>query len=68
MILAGDETGLPVDTPSAHLDTAGPECPFAFVGALAIQSGGTGYRGVAWCWLRIWTGITPQPAFQNLVR
>lgn len=43
-ILAGGETGLPADTPSGRLDTAGE---FAFVGALAISNGSANYRGSA---------------------
>jgi hypothetical protein len=42
--MAGGETALPADTPSARLDTAGE---FSFVGALAISSGGVNYRGSA---------------------
>jgi len=43
-ILAGGETDLPADSPSARLDTAGV---FPFVGALAISIGGANYKGSA---------------------
>jgi len=44
-ILAGDETALPVDSPSARLDLLGASSPFNAVGALDIHSGGFFYRG-----------------------
>jgi hypothetical protein len=45
MILAGDETDLPADTPSKRIDSQGAASPFAYVGAIAIRSGGVTYRG-----------------------
>ena len=50
-ILAGGETDLPADTPSARLDATGE---FAFVGALSIFSGGGNYRGSAVALSRDW--------------
>jgi hypothetical protein len=44
-ILAGDETGLPSDSPANRLDTLTDTSPFNFVGALAISSGGFNYQG-----------------------
>lgn len=43
-ILAGGETALPADTPSARLDTMGE---FPFVGALSISNGSSTYAGSA---------------------
>lgn len=43
-ILAGDETGTPIDTPSRRIDSAGL---FPFVGALGIDLNGSFYRGSA---------------------
>ena len=39
-ILAGHEDRLPADFPSQRIDSAGPDSPFNFVGALSISSGG----------------------------
>jgi len=50
-ILAGGETALPADTPSARLDTVGE---FSFVGALEISSGAATYRGSAVALSREW--------------
>ena len=50
-ILAGGETDLPADTPSGRLDT---EEMFSFVGALAISSGSSTYKGSAVALSREW--------------
>ncbi len=50
-ILAGGETDLPADTPSARLDTASE---FSFVGSLAISNGVANYRGSAVALSRDW--------------
>lgn len=44
-IMAGDETALPPDSPSAWLDLLGAASPLDFVGALAISAGGFSYLG-----------------------
>lgn len=51
-ILAGDEFGLPADSPSNRLDTLDPSSFYNFVGALEISLGGSNYIG---------TGVTLSP-------
>jgi hypothetical protein len=46
-IMAGDETGLPADSPASRLDTLGSSSPFNAVGSLAIISGRFSYIGSA---------------------
>ena len=43
--MAGGETALPTDSPSARLDPFGASSPFNAVGALSINAGGFSYRG-----------------------
>ena len=44
-ILAGDEVALPADSPLIRHDPLEAASPFNFVGALAIASGGSSYKG-----------------------
>lgn len=46
-ILAGDETGLPADSPAARLDILDSSSIFNAVGSLSISAGGFSYRGTA---------------------
>jgi Trypsin len=50
-IMAGGETDLPADTPSARLDTTGQ---FSFVGALSISNGSQAFKGSAVALSRDW--------------
>jgi len=50
-IMAGGETDLPTDTPSARLDTTGQ---FSFVGALSISNGSQTFKGSAVALSREW--------------
>jgi hypothetical protein len=46
-IMAGDENGLPADSPANRLDTLGAASPFNAVGSLSISAGGFSYIGSA---------------------